>query len=186
MAGAIVSGNIAEILNERVLPPTSRGVRSELKALVIEAVREASLYSQIDSLMLPQPCDAVAEQTLLSALLLKVIEKPFCGLKSEHFLFEAHQELFARAHLPLDQIRIGLVGEEHVVTQFYEVLQEDCGPYAPGQLEELAYRVKELAEQRRLINMFRKLEIELRFGKIQVCDAEHALQEHLLRDVYGP
>lgn len=160
--------------------------RNELKQLVIDAVREAGLYARLDDMLVPSPSDPIAEQTVLSALLLKVIEKPFCGLESRHFFYEAHQELFSRSHLPLDQIRAGLVGEEHVVTCFYELLKEDRGPYAPGQLEELAYKVRELSEQRRLIELFRKLEIELRFGKIQVCDAEHVLQEHLLRDIYGP
>lgn len=158
-------------------------MRGELKRLVIDAVREASLYSRLDDMLVPPPCDAIAEGKVLSALVNGVISKPFCGLESKDFLCEAHQEIFARCHLSWVDIKRAIEGDEPSVTAFLGLLKEDCGPYAPGELEEYAYRIKELSAQRRLIDLFRKLEIELRFGKIQVCDAEHILQEHLLRDV---
>lgn len=160
--------------------------RNEFRQMVIDAIRDAGLYARLDDLHLCPPCDPLAEGKVLSGLVNGVISKPFCGLETWHFMTEPHREVFARCHLSWVEIKNGISGDDAAVTAFLGIIKEDCGPFASGELEEFAYRIKELAEQRRLIEMFRKLELELRFGKIQVCDAEHVLQQHLLRDIYGP
>lgn len=154
-----------------------------LRSTVQEAIRAEALYASIGDLIARPVCDPEAEMSILSALINGVITKPFCGLESAHFLGKAHQELYARAHLPWAQIRGGVAGDSATVDAFFALLKADCGPFAIDELSELAYRIKELAAQRRLIELMRRLEVELRFGQIQVCDAEHVLQEHLLRDV---
>lgn len=160
--------------------------RDELKGLIREAIREEGFYARFDELTLPPLSDPQAELNVLAALLHGVIQKPFCGLEGKHFFSEAHQEVFARCHLPWDQVRVGLSGGGAEVNAFFAILAANCGPFAVGELTELAHRIIELHDQRQLIKIFRDLEWEMRRGKIQVCDAEHILQEHLLRDVTGP
>jgi hypothetical protein len=152
--------------------------RHELKTAIREAIREEASFLPHWTDTLPPLHDNGAEEEVLAAMLRGHIAKPFRGLCAHHFFSDSHKSVFAHAHLEWERLKPNLTPN---LIFWYVQLLKDRAPSPRDVLESRADRIIELAAARKLSNLIRRLDIELHHQTIHTCDAEHELQEYLLR-----